>query len=142
MLQGEVYGLRITEPAEGLLEALNDIKKNGIKLKIMSHKTKRPYKVPSYDMHEAAWKWLRVNNITGTFGLIQENEIFFMETKEEKIQLIHNEKCDYFIDDLEEILAKIKSPIKKFHYCQDDSETKLENAVKIKDWRELPSLLE
>ena len=31
------------------------------------------------------------------------------ETKEEKIKLIHDERCDYFIDDLEEILKKIEN---------------------------------
>ena len=107
----------------------------------MSHKTKKPYKGPAYDMHEAAWKWLRINKVIGSEGMIEEDDIFFMETKEEKIELIHKEKCDYFIDDLEEILAKIKSQIKVFHYCQDHSETKLENATRIKNWKELPSLL-
>lgn len=46
LLQGEVYGLRIleAEPAEGMLEALRGIKRLNIKMVLISHKTRKPYK--------------------------------------------------------------------------------------------------
>ena len=45
MLQGEAYGSKILEAkqSEGMLETLNLLKNNGVKLIIVSHKTKYPY---------------------------------------------------------------------------------------------------
>ena len=60
LLQGEVYGPRIleAEPAEGMLEALNKLNKNGVQMVLVSHKTRTPYMGPAYDLHQAAWNWL------------------------------------------------------------------------------------
>ena len=48
LLQGEVYGRRIleAEPAEGMLNALKRLKKDGVQMRLVSHKTKTPYKGP------------------------------------------------------------------------------------------------
>ena len=60
MLQGEVYGLRILDanPAEGMLNALDNLKLMGIPMVLVSHKTRFPYKGPQYDLHQAAMNWL------------------------------------------------------------------------------------
>ena len=48
ILQGEVYGLHIlrAEPAEGMIKALEEIHQRGIKMVLISHKTKTPYMGP------------------------------------------------------------------------------------------------
>ena len=60
LLQGEVYGLHIlkAEPAEGMLEALYELRQQGIPMVLVSHKTRTPYKGPAYDLHQAALSWL------------------------------------------------------------------------------------
>ena len=60
LLQGEVYGLRIleAEPAEGMMSALNELKERGIKMVLVSHKTRKPYKGPSYNSQTSTWNLL------------------------------------------------------------------------------------
>ena len=65
MLQGEVYGSRISEAsqAEGMFEALKNFQDSGRELFIVSHKTKTPYAGPKYDLHSAALTWLKKNGM-------------------------------------------------------------------------------
>ena len=66
LLQAEVYGKRILEakPAENLVENLLNLKKKmNIQYYIISHKTKKPIKGPSYNLHEAAISWLLKNDL-------------------------------------------------------------------------------
>lgn len=65
LLQGEVYGKRIkeAEASEGMIEAVKLIINRGIKVAIVSHKTKEPYKGPKYNLHEAALKWIEKKQV-------------------------------------------------------------------------------
>ena len=55
-LQGEVYGKRIVEAlkADNMLGSLETLYSKGVKLVIVSHKTKYPIEGPKYDLREAA----------------------------------------------------------------------------------------
>ena len=63
-LQGEIYGLKITDalPAKNMINALKNVLNKEVEIFIVSHKTKFPYEIPKYDLHEAAISWMRKNN--------------------------------------------------------------------------------
>jgi len=143
ILQGEIYGNRILEahPKEGMMKALLELKKKGIEMKLISHKTKYPYEGKRYNLHNAAMSWLEKNGFTSINSLDWQKEmIFFEETKERKINRIIEQNCTYYIDDLEEILDMLPSYIKKIHYVgnREENTTKYN---KIKEWNEVIKIL-
>ena len=144
LLQAEVYGKRIleAEAAVGMLENLKKISDNGISMVLISHKTKTPYKGPKYDLHQAAWNWLEKNNFFDPSGLNWSKEqVFFEETKYNKIERIIEQKCTHYIDDLEEILEMIPNKVKKIKYGTVSKEGKNGNIIEMMDWREVTQLI-
>ena len=120
LLQGEVYGQQIqrAEASKGMLKALIELKDRGVKMALISHKTKRPYKGPNYDLHRSAMSWLDKNGLTDKGGLgWNEDNIFFEETKEAKIKRIIDLKCTHYVDDLPEILEMVPEKIARIYYC-------------------------
>ena len=71
---------------------------------IVSHKTRFPLLGPKYDMHEAARVFLAGHMLSADDAVPGQN-IFFEETKEEKISRAAALDLDVFIDDLPEILT-------------------------------------
>ena len=136
LLQGEVYGPRIleAEPAEGMLQALNELNENGIQMVIVSHKTRTPYMGPPYDLHKAAWNWLDKYKFFSDVGLKWErSQVYFEETKHTKISRIKTLECSHYIDDLPEILEQIPEKIKRILYDPMDIH-KESNYQKISTW--------
>ncbi|MAQ88976.1 MAG: hypothetical protein CMM03_03890 [Rhodopirellula sp.] len=127
LLQGEVYGLRIleAEPAEGMLEALDMLQQRGVQMVLVSHKTRRPYTGPAYNLHQAAWSWLDKQGFFTADGLgWSRGQVFFEETKNAKVARIKAEGCTHYVDDLPEILEMLPSSIKGILYdpnntCED-----------------------
>ena len=120
LLQGEVYGqqIQMAEASKGMLKALIELKDRGVKMALISHKTKRPYKGPNYDLHRSAMSWLDKNGLTDKGGLgWNEDNIFFEETKEAKIKRIIDLKCTHYVDDLPEILEMVPEKIARIYYC-------------------------
>lgn len=140
LMQGEVYGSRIleAEPANGMMKALREIKKGGIEIAIVSHKTKYPYMGPKYDLRKAAIEWMK------KYGLFKDkilnedlSNVHFENTKEEKSSKIKKLGCKYFVDDLESILDIIDTDIIKIHYTKGASKYKT-----MKHWNELKDIIE
>ena len=105
-LQGYVYGKRIADAVAYplVIDFVKFAREKGISIAIVSHKTKHPFIGPKYDLHEAARGWIGNTLIDGETNLIEPDNVFFEITKEEKIARIADIGCDYFIDDLPEIL--------------------------------------
>ena len=105
-MQGYVYGFRMQEAAifplfkNFFLETIE----NGHKIVIISHKTKYPFIGEKYDLHEAARSWIKKNLIRDEFTQFKQDDCFFEPTKDDKVKKIQEMKCDFFIDDLPEIL--------------------------------------
>ena len=59
---------------------------------------------PKYNLHDAARGWVETFLLDESEPLIDPERVFFEVTKEEKIARIGQQSCDYFIDDLPEIL--------------------------------------
>lgn len=105
-MQGTVYGARMDEAAAypGVLEFLRWGRDAGLALSIISHKTQHPYLGPKHDLHQAARRWVEAHLDDGGRPLVEPRAVFFELTQEEKIACIRKAACDYYIDDLPEIL--------------------------------------
>lgn len=138
-LQGYIYGARMVEarPYPGAIGCIKRLMKGGHELFIVSHKTTRPFLGFPYDLHEAARTWI-LEVLNSPEVLIQQKNIFFEPTKEEKISRINELCCDVFLDDLPEILCDplLKSTVKKvlFSFGQDEPEQK--NLLMVRSWDE------
>lgn len=113
-LQGYVYGKRMNDAVvfEGAVEFIKLARNNGIAMFIVSHKTKHPFIGPKFDLHEAAREWIESFLVDGVENLIEPGQVFFELTKEEKLSRIDQCECDFFIDDLPEILLMSGFPKK------------------------------
>ena len=142
-LQGEVYGKKIefAEASKGVIEALQELKEKGFKFSIVSHKTKFPIIGEKINLHLCALDWLKNNKFLDKNGLnIQREDIYFEPTKEKKIKRINYLNCDYYIDDLEEILLELNERICKIHYNKNANIDKSNNDLYLlNDWNKLNS---
>jgi FMN phosphatase YigB (HAD superfamily) len=101
-MQGTVYGARMDEAQAypGAIDFLRWAAAGEIEVCIVSHKTRYPFIGPRHDLHEAARRWVERH----LAGMVNPASVFFELTKEEKIGRIDAMDCDYYIDDLPEIL--------------------------------------
>ena len=141
LMQAEVYGKRIVEakPAEGLIECLKILKQNKKSINIISHKTKFPYKGPKYNLHISANKWLEKNRFFDKQVInLSKDNVFFEETKINKIKRIKNIGCTHFIDDLPEILNMIDFDCIRILYDPESTyKGDFNNFKIIKKWEDL-----
>ncbi len=141
ILQAEAYGPGIinAKSQPGAILVLAKLRKKGLDMKIISHKTKNPYKGPAYDLHEWALHWMKEQGFFEKNLLdFKHDEIFFEKTKEEKKNRIINCGCTHYIDDLPEILETLPSTISRIHYCPDGNSEWTGGPV-ITKWQELQS---
>jgi hypothetical protein len=112
-MQGYVYGARMAEAEAypGVIEFMQWARENSIELCIVSHKTRHPFIGPAYDLHAAARDWIKLNLGAGQSALVAEDRVYFELTKEEKISRVASVRCDWFIDDLPEILQAPAFPV-------------------------------
>ncbi len=112
-LQGLAYGARIGEaaPFAGVKEFFQRCRRQQVDVCIISHKTKTPFQGPAFDLHQAASGWLEQHGFfaAGEIGLARE-QVFFEQTKEEKLARIARRQCSHFIDDLPEFLLAAGFP--------------------------------
>lgn len=137
LLQGEIYGPRIlkSKPAHSAIKTIKRMQKWGFNVFIVSHKTRYPYKGPKFDLHESARNWLDYYSFLSFDGAnIPEDKIFFNTSKNEKIDKVHNIKCDFFIDDLPEILDLINPNIKKILFNNSYPQFKSKYDFVSNDW--------
>lgn len=105
-LQGYVYGTRmeLARPYPGFWPFVERAKQAGHALFVISHKTRYPLIGPRHDLHTAARGFLNAHKLAGP-DAIPEANIFFEESKEEKIRRANRLAVDVFVDDLPEIFA-------------------------------------
>ncbi len=111
-MQGLVYGARMAEAKAfaGVREFLRWARAEGIELFIVSHKTQYPFLGPKYDLHAAAKRWIKQYLCDEDGPLIESENSFFELTKEEKCARIAALECDWFLDDLPELLTSPAFP--------------------------------
>lgn len=113
-MQGCVYGARMSEAAAypGVIEFFRWARATHVPLCIVSHKTRHPFIGPEYDLHQAARDWIETRLVDEQGALVAPERVFFELTKEAKWARIAAAGCDWFIDDLPEILLAPAFPEK------------------------------
>ena len=114
-LQGQVYGkyMHNAKIFPGFANFLLHCKTRGVKVFIVSHKTKFGHNDSSRTpLRETALNFLRKNNFLSNDYGINENNIFFFNTRKAKVNKIANLNCTYFIDDLPQVFEEINFPQK------------------------------
>lgn len=139
-MQGYVYGARMGEAVgyPGVLEFFRRARRLGIRLSIISHKTRHPFLGPQYDLHSAARGWIESTLARDDEPLIDRDRVFFELTKEEKLARIASVGCDWFIDDLPEILLAPGFPrsARSILFDPDESHAAT-NLDRVRNWDEL-----
>jgi len=145
-IQGYVYGARMeaAEPFEGVIEFFRWARESGKQIVIISHKTKYPYKGPQYDLHKEARKWVSQKFNSDESALIREDAVFFEITKSDKFQRISDCKCNYFIDDLPEILEAEEFPEETRGILFDPQKlhTTTDRWICVSSWTDLKKVFE
>ena len=112
-LQGTVYGPRMAEaqPFPGVLDFFTRAAKSGVKIHVISHKTRSAVLGPAYDLQQTARDWLAAQGFFDPLraGLSPEC-VHFGATRPEKIRLIRETGCTHFVDDLEETFLEETFP--------------------------------
>jgi len=114
-LQGQVYGkyMHNAKIFPGFANFLLHCKTRGVKVFIVSHKTKFGHNDSSRTpLRETALNFLRENNFLSNDYGINENNIFFFNTRKAKVNKIANLNCTYFIDDLPQVFEEVNFPQK------------------------------
>jgi len=145
-MQGYVYGVRMGEADvfPGVFEFMRWAIDSEINLAIVSHKTRYPFMGKKYDLHNAAKKWIKANLLDEKSNYINDDHIFFELTKEEKLDRVGSLACDYFIDDLPEILLAPNFPVNvdKILFDPMRNHEILSNTVNVNHWDEIRCLFQ
>ena len=114
-LQGQVYGnyLKNSKVFIDFYKFLVLCKINSYRVYIISHKSKFAHQDPKKNLIRKSSKiFLKKNYIFNNFFGIDEQNIFFCDSVNKKIEKINQLNCNYFIDDLPKIFNKKKFPKK------------------------------
>ena len=142
--QGELYGpgMRYAQVYDGAIETMLALRALGHEMFIVSHRSKTPYAGPQYDLHAAARTWLKAT--IQSQGLFNDDQVFFLETRDQKVQMIKKLECEFFLDDLPEVLEAAEFPASTqgiLFAPEGIKEKTATNYTTISQWTNLPALL-
>lgn len=140
-LQGIAYGPRIAdaEPFTGVKTFLRCCRDFGVRVAIISHKTRYPYRGAQHDLHAAAHRFLEERGFyaEGDTGLSPGN-VFLELTLADKLRRIGSLACAAFVDDLPELLAEPAFPRGVRKVLFDPDRVQPDNAAytRVASWME------
>tara|TARA_X000000950_G_scaffold289425_1_gene413265 strand:+ start:7708 stop:9231 length:1524 start_codon:yes stop_codon:yes gene_type:complete len=137
-LQGLIYGKELVKASlfKDFYKTVNYLKDH-YEIFVVSHKTKYPAIGKKIDLRKASKKFLCKNKISYCKDeLIKNKNIFFANSKKEKINIIRKKKLDIFIDDLNEILRCLPKDVKKIHFSK-----KKINYLNFHKWQQIKNYL-
>ena len=147
--QGELYGpgMRYAQPFEGAIATMQQLVAEGHELVIISHRSRRPYAGPPHDLHAAARGWVadRLQG-SGLFGGVGDEAcVHFLETRDQKVEMITQLCCQAFLDDLPEVLSAPGFPAASagilFDPAGDSGACDESGPIRISSWVQLPDKL-
>ena len=146
LLQGLVYGDRMKNAYafSGVIDFFFACKGRNIPVLIISHKTRYSKKGPQFDLHRSARNWLTMQGFFSKDGIgLSPEQVFFMETRAEKIACIRKQNCTHFIDDLPEFLTEPDFPdnVERFLFDPNGDNMKKVNFQSASTWKELQDRL-
>tara|TARA_Y100000741_G_C18180461_1_gene529100 strand:+ start:137 stop:754 length:618 start_codon:yes stop_codon:yes gene_type:complete len=141
ILQSKAYGKRMNCAilANGFKEFILFIRANKIPVSIVSHKTK--YSNFTLDkkvnLREASIDWMKKNNFFSQFKFTK-SDIFFENTREDKVKKIKELKFTHFIDDLEEVFNSKNWPLNTSRLLLNRySSDKNSSIIHFKSWNDI-----
>ena len=142
-LQGQVYGkfMHQAEIMPGFVEFMLKCRLRGHKVFIVSHKTEfGHFDVEQTSLRVEAMKWMESKRVfhPDFFGMKREN-VFFADTREEKVAKIAELECDCFIDDLPEVFAEKTFPesVEKVLYGKYRPDETMKSVISFSSWEEI-----
>lgn len=139
-LQRLVYGPCIGEAAlaPGAADFVRAAREAGADLVVVSHKTRWSVAEPPVDLRAAALSWLEANGFFDALAFRRE-DIFFEPSRAAKLARIAAERCDLFVDDLEEVFAEPSFPagVERWLYAPGGSDDAPTGVQVFADWAEL-----
>jgi hypothetical protein len=145
-LQAMAYGPRLDEARlfTGAAEFLIACRDANIEVVIVSHKTRfAACKEFKTDMREAALAWMRSRNFFTTDGFALEPEnVHFADSRSEKVQMISELDCQFFVDDLEEVFIEPGFPVAtgKILFAPDQTGSNLP-VEHCRHWKEIVDVI-
>ena len=146
-LQGLVYGkyMYSAEMMPGVANFLISCNVRGHKIYIVSHKTEYGHFDPEkIHLRKKALKWMEIRRFFDPeyFGLDRE-DVFFADTREEKVEKIAQLECDWFIDDLSEVFKEKKFPsvTKKILFGKFKGKKLANDISRIDNWSDILNFL-
>jgi hypothetical protein len=145
-LQAMAYGPRLEEARmfDGVSDFLTACHDSKIEVVIVSHKTRfAACKEFKTDMRQAALDWMYGKGFfskTG-FGIKREN-VHFADSRFEKVRMISELDCDYFVDDLEEVFIEPGFPVatRKVLFAPGQTETNIPVTL-CRHWKEIADVI-
>jgi len=145
LLQGYVYGERIREatPFPGAMDFFRRCGQAGVAVRIISHKTRQPYRGPAYDLHQGARGWLDQHGFFEQPISLASEHAYFETTKERKLARIADSRCTHFIDDLPELLDEPAFPsgVERILFDPNHQHAEQEQFTRLNAWREIEDAL-
>jgi len=147
--QGELYGpgMRHAQPFDGAIETMLELVDAGYELVIVSHRSRRPYAGPPHDLHASARSWVtdRLQGL-GLFGAAGDEAcVHFLETRDQKVEMITHLGCEAFLDDLPEVLSAPGFPAAAAGILFDPAGVSVSyeesGSIRISSWVQLPDKL-
>jgi hypothetical protein len=141
-LQGHVYGARmdVAQPYPGVKEFFRRTVAGGIPIAIVSHKTRHPFLGEKHDLHQSARGWLKAQGFfdPAQIGLDEAN-VFFELTKEDKMARIGVLERTVFIDDLPEFLGEAAFPreVERLLFDPKGENAHVKHFTRINSWSEM-----
>lgn len=147
--QGELYGpgMRFAEPFDGAIATMQQLVAAGHELVVISHRSRRPYAGPPHDLHAAARGWVAERlQSTGLFGAAGDEAcVHFLETRDQKVEMISHLDCEAFLDDLPEVLNAPGFPAAAAGILFDPAGVSVSyeesGSIRISSWVQLPDKL-
>ncbi|MFC1665005.1 aminoglycoside phosphotransferase family protein [Pseudomonadota bacterium] len=144
-LQGRIYGKYMyrAQLMPGVANFFLKCKLQGHKVFIVSHKTEFGHFDPErISLRQEALKWMEAKGFFDPmyFSIDREN-VFFADTRYEKVNKVAELQCDWFIDDLPEVFAEDSFPecTQKVLFGQFDNTCLSNSVVPINNWSEVCS---
>jgi len=145
-LQGYVYGVAIKDapPFDFVLDFFRRCRRRSVEVRIISHKTRWPFRGPRFDLHEAAKQWLSKHGFFDPAGGgLSAEQVCFEVTREGKLDRIGRVGCSHFIDDLPEFLAEPGFPegVERILFDPNRRHAETDSVRRGVSWKEIDRLI-
>jgi len=146
-LQGLVYGrhMHFARLMPGVANFFLSCKMLNHRIFIVSHKTEFGHlDKQRISLRKEALKWMEMKRFFDPelFGLKKE-DVFFANTREEKVDKIEELNCEFFIDDLPEVFEETHFPLntKKILFGRYNNSKHPEDIFGSKSWRTISEMI-